>query len=370
MAGWTSPDRETNKWEGTLCATNGFCGDGSRLTGITAGAETDPTFQAASGAYNIHLADGTIHFTSGAIWTELGDIDTDLSNHTTNTGIHFTSGAIWDELTGTSSAITAHVALVNEHIDWTGATQDLDTSGDISGALIYGDGTNLTNLPAGTETDPTFQAASGAYNSHLADNTIHFTSGALWSDIDANTTLAHNSMTLAASATTGGLSRAGQALGYRAATNAQTGYATAAHITAIEDNTAELTGTSSAVTAHVALVDGHLNWKNSVGTIHADNYTNTTYTGGNDITLDGTAMDLNTGVSGAISVNTTHRGDSSDPHGATLTQTILSLTSGAITGDIATSGAAYIPNVIFNTTSAGITASNYPTGSVLLVYEA
>ena len=40
------------------------------------------------------------------------------------------------------------------------------------------------------------------------------------------------------------------------------------------------------------VADEHLNWKNSVGTIHADNYTNTTYTGGTNLTLDGTAFDV------------------------------------------------------------------------------
>ena len=40
------------------------------------------------------------------------------------------------------------------------------------------------------------------------------------------------------------------------------------------------------------VADEHLNWKNSVGTIHADNYTNTTYTGGINLTLDGTAFDV------------------------------------------------------------------------------
>ncbi len=35
MAGWTQPDRELTCWEGTIQATNGFVGNGSRLTDIT-----------------------------------------------------------------------------------------------------------------------------------------------------------------------------------------------------------------------------------------------------------------------------------------------------------------------------------------------
>ena len=36
----------------------------------------------------------------------------------------------------------------------------------------------------------------------------------------------------------------------------------------------------------------HLDWTGSVGTIHADNYTNTTYTGGTNLTLDGTEFNV------------------------------------------------------------------------------
>lgn len=39
--------------------------------------------------------------------------------------------------------------VANEHIDWTNASSNLDTSGTISGSSIYGDGSNLTGLSAG-----------------------------------------------------------------------------------------------------------------------------------------------------------------------------------------------------------------------------
>ena len=66
----------------------------------------------------------------------------------------------------------------------------------------------------------------------------------------------------------------------------------------------------------------------------------------------------------------THTADSSDPHGANIIQSHMSLTSGAITGDMTQSGAAYIPNIVYNTTSGGITASNYPKGTLLVIYTA
>jgi hypothetical protein len=58
--------------------------------------------------------------------------------------------------TNTHSQIDTHIALVNEHINWTNATQNLVTSGNlsgtnitannISGALLYGDGSNITGI--------------------------------------------------------------------------------------------------------------------------------------------------------------------------------------------------------------------------------
>ena len=76
---------------------------------------------------------------------------------------------------------------------------------------------------------------------------------------------AHQALvTLNASATTGGMSLSGQEISNRAATNAQTGYATAAHITAIEANTSKDTnvstnlseGTSTETTVDVDSSDG------------------------------------------------------------------------------------------------------------------
>ena len=71
----------------------------------------------------------------------------------------------------------------------------------------------------------------------------------------------------------------------------------------------------------------------------------------------------------------THAADSSDPHGATLTQTGLvssAVISGAamiITADKTLSGSAYVPNIVFGTTSGAHTASNYTIGSLLVIYS-
>jgi len=65
----------------------------------------------------------------------------------------------------------------------------------------------------------------------------------------------HAAVTLNASATTGGLSISTQEISHRAASNAQTGYATAAHIQAIEANTAKDTN----VTTNITVVEAPTN---------------------------------------------------------------------------------------------------------------
>jgi len=69
-----------------------------------------------------------------------------------------------------------------------------------------------------------------------------------------------------------------------------------------------------------------------------------------------------------------HAADSSDPHGAALTQTTITATniSGTSitkTGDQTISGVAFVPNIVFGTVSGLHTASDYPQGSVLVIYS-
>lgn len=64
---------------------------------------------------------------------------------------------------------------------------------------------------------------------------------------------------------------------------------------------------------------------------------------------------------------TSHTGDSSDPHGETLTQTNLSVASCSRTGDVVASMAAYMPNVVFAPSSSAITVANYTQGTVFLI---
>jgi len=78
-------------------------------------------------------------------------------------------------------------------------------------------------------------------------------------------------------------------------------------------------------------------------------------------------------VSGALA---THTADSTDPHGANLSQTGLIISarasgaSIAVTGDRTASGTALVSNIVYAEASGGLIASNYPIGSVLVVHGA
>jgi hypothetical protein len=75
-------------------------------------------------------------------------------------------------------------------------------------------------------------------------------------DVTNNTASRHDAVTLNANAIAGGLSLSTQELNFRAATNAQTGYATAAHITAIEANTAKVSANNPTITIQGTAVVG------------------------------------------------------------------------------------------------------------------
>jgi hypothetical protein len=65
-----------------------------------------------------------------------------------------------------------------------------------------------------------------------------------------------------------------------------------------------------------------------------------------------------------------HAADTSDPHGQLLTQTYISLTSGAVTADITSSGAALIRNILIGTEASPGAASNWTQGTIYLKYTA
>lgn len=96
----------------------------------------------------------------------------------------------------------------------------------------------------------------------------------------------------------------------------------------------------------------HLDWTQSVGTIHADNYTdtNTTYLGGTNLTLAGITFN----VDDAFLKN-----DATDI-GVGLT----------LTGDNSSADTAYVPMVLYNTDAIPPAASGFPIGTIYIQYTA
>ena len=254
---WTGKNKDTINWDGTLEAGR-FVGDGSQLTGISAGSETDPVWVAAKPTYDNHISSTAIHFTSNALWTAV-----DLN----------TAKTTYDDATLVAACV-ASTALNTAKVSYTDAV--IVAANTASCAVV----------------DP-----------HIADNTIHFTSDALWTAVNINT----------------------------GKTTYDDAALVAACVASTAINTAKVSYTDAAVvtanTASCALVDPHI-------------------------------------------------ADSSDPHGALLTQTHITLSGVAscaqvnITADNTTASVAIVRNIILGTDETPPTASNYPTGTIYCQYTA
>lgn len=338
---WTGKDKDRIKWDKYLEA-DFFVGDGSQLTNIPPGAEVDPTFQAASAAITAslavvdpHIADGTIHFTSNAIHASLALLDPHIADAT----IHYVNPGF--------------------------LTAETDPIFNAASAAY-----NLTT----TE----FQTASGALNTitssyaaHVLDNTIHFTSDALWASLSlvnseyqtTSAALLTNNASLAVVTAEYGITSAAYLL-------------TAASLGIVS---AEYTTTSGAVFTSVASL---ATTTTNLGTTIASLATTTTNLGTTIASLATTTTNLGT----TISSYSAHAADSTDPHGAILTQAnidnsgIASLavvrgTSTAsfaclkVTADYTASGAELCRNILIGTeASTALTASNYMQGTIYLKY--
>jgi len=322
MAYWTGEERDTISWDGILKAKN-FKGDISLCTGAPLGTETDPTWNAQSGAF--------VPYTGATTDIDLG-------------------------------------------------SNNFDTTGYISGAFFWGDGSNLSNLPAGSEVDPIFNAVSAAIHTslalvdpHIADSTIHYINTGFLTDgsVYAVSGALLDGTVYAVS----GALLDGSVYSVSGALLDGSVYAVSGAILAEVDPLFD--GASAAIYASLALVDPHI----ADGTIHfTSNAIHASLALVDPHIADGTihftsnglwaSMNIiNTEYQGTSGAYIAHAADSTSPHGATLTQTYLTLTSGAVTADLTTSGAALVRNFLIGTeASTALTASNYTQGTVYLKY--
>ncbi|KKN76989.1 hypothetical protein LCGC14_0364810 [marine sediment metagenome] len=225
-------------------------------------------------------------------------------------GIALSTGSAW------SSSITNNSANWNtaytDRLKWDGGATDLVAS---TGRTSLGGTTIGQNIFIKTNPGAiTFGRAN-------ADNTFDWLSATNFRTaigVDVAGTDNSTDVTLNASATTGGLGLSTQEITYRAATNAQTGYMTAALVTNIETNNAKNTNVSTTL---------------STGTVNATTYSITSDGGADDVTLV-EATTTTSGLLGAakwdeIVANTVHKGSSGTDH------SLLGATPGTATASIA-----------------------------------
>jgi len=291
-------------------------------------------------------------------------------------------------------------------------------------SYLLGDGSGLTNLPPGTESDPIWTAASAAINTHIASTAIHYASNAIHASLAllaphiADTTNPH-SVSLSEVENPEGdktYSMANKLLKwtYQAPTPAGD-YAGAFEIEATGGFTGNLVHihqhTGNVGTTYLVDIEGTdtdvvpFRIRNGVPTtvfqvdlsgnvtlsgtvdgidIATDVAANTTHAASSalhftEASIDHTAItNIGTNAHTAIDTHiastalhfssaamTSHMADSSDPHGASITQTSM-----AITGDNDASGAAIVRNILIGTEASPGSASLWTQGTVYLQYTA
>ena len=257
------------------------------------------------------------------------------------------------EITGTLSGGNVSGDNLGNHI----ATQtvsgaDLKFTGDISGAFVYGDGSGLTNLPAGTVLLDDLGNPSGDTAFNMAAKQLKFS----WT----NPTPSDGAMELEANGGfTGDILHIHQHTGNPGA---------GTHLIHMEADDADVVPLFISG-AHLLSIDANQMISG------ASLFTSGVVSGANAVwdkdNLNITALSgAHSDLSGAYN---THATDSIDPHGVTLSQNSLSgshISGGNIfvTNDFTTESGAYVANVVYGASATPPTASTFTRGTVYLQY--
>ena len=219
---------------------------------IYASAANTPTRLAKSTGTNYYLKNsGTSNNPAWAAIThaDVSDFESGVDTYETShadvlvDGDFATAGLMKTDGAGTYSIITGSSGILSVNTTFVDDDTSLMTSAAIDNQIVsYGYSTTLGTVTSVDMSVPTGLTVAGNPITSSGTLAVTFTAGyaipttAKQTEWNAAYAAIHNAVTLNASATTGGLSLSTQEISFRAATNAQTGYATAAHIAAIEAN--------------------------------------------------------------------------------------------------------------------------------------
>jgi len=333
------------------CSAKKFKGDGSELTGIATGnPEGTAVLSTGEGGATKYLredGDGTCSWQTPSAG---GDV-TAAANLTDETIVQGDGGAKGVKTsTATIAQIEAavtHYGLTNEHIDWTGATDNLSTTGTLhsDGNITTGgsvDGVDVAGMSAFVTSNSTHRGdATGADHSTLVASCALNT--AKETNVTTNITVAEAPTNVEIQSSDG----SNDTIAAANVTNA--GVMTTTMYDEHVVNNAKVTYDDAAlVTATVASC--------------ALNTAKVTY--------DDAALVTSTVASCAL--NTTHRADNTQAHSDYLLNSGADIAVGplTITADNSTADQAYVPMVLYNTDDTPPAASGFPVGTIYIQYTA
>ena len=231
---------------------------------------------------------------------------------------------------------------VNSNITLGGTVDGIDIATDVAANTTHRGLTNnphsVTKAQVGLTNVTDVATSDVAYNAGTWDaNTDAATKNAIRDKIESLPG-GHDPVTLNASATTGGMGLSTQEISNRAATNAQTGYMTAALVGNIETNNAKNTNVTTNLSEGTAT--------NTTLDVNSSDGTNATLASASTTR----AGVLTKAKWDEIVAATTHVADNSQAHSDYLLNSAADIGVGLqLTGDNSSVDTTYVPNILYNT---------------------